>query len=230
MNALFNIGYGLYVLTAKTEKLNGCIINTLQQVTSNPQRISITVNKDNYTTKMIEQTGKFNVSILDISAKFDVFERFGFSSGKDVNKFDSFNDYKFANNGIPYITKYTNSYIGAKVVDKLDVGTHIIFIVDIEEELILSDKESVTYAYYHKNIKPKPKVQNNAYVCKICGYVHNGDNLPEDFVCPICKHGSEAFELQAKEEKYVCPICGYSEYSAKEIETCIICGAKMNKE
>lgn len=233
MNALFNIPYGLYVLTAKTNKINGCIINTLMQVTSNPNRISVTVNKDNHTTKMIEETGEFNVSILDKTVKFDMFERFGFSSGKDVDKFNNFKDFKIAKNNIPYITTHTNSYFCAKVVDKFDVGTHVIFVADIEESGILSTNESVTYSYYHANIKPKPqKANKKSYVCKICGYVHEEDELPNDFVCPICKHGAEVFELQQvnSKKKYVCPTCGYSEESEMPIETCIICGAKMQEQ
>ena len=233
MNALFNIPYGLYILTAKTEKYNGCIINTLQQVTSNPQRISITVNKDNYTTKMIEQTGEFNVSVLDMTTSFDIIKHFGFSSGKDVDKFKDFKDYTIEKNGIPFITKNTNSYFCAKVVNKLDVGTHFIFVADVVESKIISNNKSVTYDYYQTNIKPRAELNNNnSYVCKICGYVHSSNNLPYDFICPICKHGAEVFELQTEiketsKKKYVCPTCGYSEDSDKVIETCIICGAKM---
>lgn len=234
MNALFNIPYGLYILTAKTNKYNGCVINTLQQVTSNPNRISITVNKDNYTTKMIEQTGEFNVSILDTSANFDIIKHFGFSSGKDVDKFKDFLDYELAKNGIPYITKHTNSYFCAKVVSKLDVGTHIIFVADIIDSEIISSNKSLTYDYYQSNIKPRAEQSNNSYVCKICGYVHNSDILPTDFICPICKHGAEVFEKQEQKEftkkKYVCPTCSYSEESETPIDSCIICGAKMQEQ
>lgn len=231
MSALFNISYGLYILTAKADKYNGCVINTLQQVTSNPNRISITVNKDNYTTKMIEQTGKFNVSVLDIDTSFDIIKHFGFSSGKDVDKFIDFKDYKIAKNEIPFITKNTNSYFCAKVVSKLDVGSHIIFVANITDMLKVSTKESVTYAYYQSNIKPKQeKLNSGSYVCKVCGYVHNSDILPNDFICPICKHGVEVFEKQEKEitkKKYVCPTCGYTEESETPIDSCIICGTKM---
>lgn len=230
MDALFNIPYGLYILTAKTDKYNGCVINTLQQVTSNPQRISITVNKDNYTTKMIEQTGEFTISVLDMTTSFDIIKHFGFSSGKDVDKFQNFKNFDIAKNGIPFITKHTNSYFCAKVVDKLDVGTHIIFVADLKVSAILSVNKSLTYDYYQSNIKPQSNFENNTYVCSVCGYVHKSDNLPKDFVCPVCKHGAEVFELQAKAKKYVCPVCGYSEYSEKEIDKCIICGAKMNVE
>ncbi len=246
MKALYNITYGLFILTAKTNKYNGCVINTLQQVTSSPTRISITINKDNYTTKMIEETNEFNVSILDNSLTFDLIQRFGFASGKDTNKFENFNDYKIAKNGIPYITKHVNSYISAKVVSKTDLGSHYLFVADITDDVVLALTEPVTYAYYLNNIKPKsePK-KKKVYVCRICGYVYEGDELPSDFVCPICKHGAEDFELQEvspetnnqtqesnqsnkeKTEKYYCPYCGNLE--DQETEKCIICGAKMIK-
>ena len=197
MKALYNISYGLYVLTANAEKPNGCIINTLQQVTSNPERISITVNKDNYTTKLIEETGIFNVCILDINTNFETIKNFGFSSGKDVDKFEKFKDFKLSKNGLPYITKNTNAFLSAKVVSKTDVGTHFTFVADVTEDVVLSETESITYSYYLKNVKPKPEPQNkNQYVCSVCGYVHEGENLPEDFICPICKPGAEVFELQ----------------------------------
>lgn len=195
MKALFNIPYGLYVLTAKDEKDNGCIINTLQQITSSPTRISITVNKDNYTTKMIEKTKVFNVSILDKTVTFDLIKNFGFASGKEVNKFENFKDYELAKNGVAYITQHTNSYLSAKVVSQTDVGTHITFVADVTEDVVLSQTESVTYDYYLKNIKPKPEEKTkNSYVCSICGYVYEGEELPKDFICPICKHGVEVFE------------------------------------
>ena len=195
MKALYNIPYGLYVLTAKGEKLNGCVINTLQQVTSNPERISITVNKDNYTTSLIEKSGEFNISILDINTNFETIKNFGFSSGRDVDKFEQFKDFKLSKNGLPYITKNTNSYLSAKVVSKTDVGTHITFVADVTEDVVLSEVESITYSYYLKNVKPKPEAKNkNKYVCTVCGYVYEGETLPKDFICPICKHGVEVFE------------------------------------
>lgn len=235
MNALNNITYGLYVLTAKTDKYNGCIINTLMQVTSSPARISITINKDNHTTKMIDETGVFNVSILDTTTPFDLIKRFGFSSGKDCNKFEDFSDYKLASNGIPYITRHTNAYISARVVSKIDIGTHITFVADVENLDSLANTEPLTYAYYHKHIKPKTEVvKKGVYVCKICGYIHEGDNLPEDFICPICKHGAEVFEFRAPEEpqkrklrKFYCPVCDRIEESDSFLETCSICGATM---
>ena len=197
MKALYNIPYGLYVLTVKGEKLNGCVINTLQQVTSNPERISITVNKDNYTTSLIEKSKEFNISILDVNTSFETIKNFGFSSGRDVDKFENFKDFKLSKNGLPYITKNTNSYLSAKVVSKIDVGTHITFVADVTEDVVLSEVESITYSYYLKNVKPKPEAKNkNKYVCTVCGYVYEGETLPKDFICPICKHGTEVFELQ----------------------------------
>lgn len=196
MKAIFNISYGIYVLTAKTDKYNGCIINTLIQVTSNPSRISITVNKDNYTTKMIQESGEFNVSILDVTTDFELIKRFGFASGKDTDKFANYTGYALADNGIPYITEHTNSYISAKVISVTDVGTHLTFVADLVADVELNDKESATYAYYFSNIKPKPeKPKKNSYVCTICGFIYEGETLPPDYVCPICKHGAEVFEL-----------------------------------
>lgn len=239
MKAIFNITYGLYILTAKTDKFNGCVINTLMQVTSVPNRISITINKDNFTTKMIEQTGEFNVSILDKSLSFDLIQRFGFSSGKNVNKFDGFKDYKLSKNSLPYITKHTNSYISAKVVSKVDAGTHYIFIADILEDVILRDYEPITYSYYLNNIKPKPEAKKKkVWVCRICGYVYEGDELPKDFVCPICKHGAEDFDLLEEDtketktekvltKKYYCPACGNLEENQSADNKCVICGANM---
>lgn len=196
MTSLNNISYGIFVLTANNEKYNGCIINTLMQVTYSPNRISITVNKDNYTTKMIQQTGEFNVSILDITTDFETITRFGFASGKDTNKFENFNGFKLAQNGIPYITEHCNSYISAKVISTTDVGSHLIFVADITDDVVLSKTESATYAYYLNNIKPKPpKPKKKVYVCSICGYMHDSETLPEDFICPLCKHGASDFEL-----------------------------------
>ncbi|MBR2159724.1 MAG: flavin reductase [Clostridia bacterium] len=195
MKAIYNISYGIFVLTAKDTKINGCIINTLMQATSVPNRITITVNKDNYTTQMIKNTGKFNVSILDTTTDFDLIKRFGFASGKDTNKFAGFNGFDVANNGIPYITKHVNSYISAKVVDSFDVGTHITFLADVEADVVLNSEKPATYAYYLENIKPSAnKTKKNSYVCGICGYVYEGDELPDDYVCPLCKHGAEYFE------------------------------------
>lgn len=194
-NVMFNIGYGVYVLTAKeNEKDNGCIINTLIQVTTNPVRISVTVNKDNLTCEMIKNTKKFNVSILTEKTKFEEIEHFGFYSGRDVNKFENYDKCRRSKNDIYYLNENCNSYISASVIDMVDVGTHMIFIADVEEAEVLNEDKTLTYEYYQENVKPKKEVQKGKYVCKICGYVYEGDELPDDFICPLCKHGASDFE------------------------------------
>ncbi len=193
--ALFKLTYGLFVLSTRDgEKDNGCIINTAMQVTDNPLQIVIAVNKNNYTLEMIQKSGVFNVSILSESTPFSVFENFGFKSGRTEDKFSSFENKKRSANGIYYITEYTNAFISAKVVKTVDCGTHLMFIGEVTEAEILSDKTSVTYDYYFKNIKPKPEKKKKGYVCKICGYVYEGEPLPEDFICPLCKHPASDFE------------------------------------
>ena len=194
MNVMFNISYGLYILSAKTEKANGCVINALSQVTSTPNRIMIAINKNNFTTSKILKTKKFNVSILSEEANFDLIKRFGFASGKDTDKFEDFNGYKTAENGIPYITEGTNSYISAEVVEVRDLGTHYEFLADVTKEVSLNEIPSITYAYYQKNIKPKVTQKKKVvYICSVCGYVYEGDPLPEDFVCPLCLHDATYF-------------------------------------
>lgn len=194
MNVMFNISYGLYILSAKTEKANGCVINALSQVTSTPNRIMIAINKNNFTTSQILKTKKFNVSILNEEANFDLIKRFGFASGKDTDKFEDFNGYETAENGIPYITEGTNSYISAEVVEVRDLGTHYEFLADVTKEVSLNDIPSITYAFYQKNIKPKVTQKKKVvYICSVCGYVYEGDPLPEDFVCPLCLHDATYF-------------------------------------
>ncbi len=193
--ALFKITYGLFVLSTRDgEKDNGCIINTAMQVTDTPLQIAVAVNKSNYTLEMIEKSGVFNVSILSENTPFSVFENFGFKSGRTEDKFTDFANKKRAQNGVYYITEYTNAFISAKVVQTIDCGTHIMFIGEVTEAEILSDKPSVTYDYYFKNIKPKPEAKKTGYVCKICGYVYEGEPLPDDFICPLCKHPASDFE------------------------------------
>ena len=193
-NVMFNISYGLYVLTAKEDaKHNGCIINTLQQVTTTPNKVSITVNKANYTHDMIMRTGEFNVSIISESAKFDMFKHFGFQSGRDINKFE---DYPMAvsGNGLAYLTDCSNGYVSGKVISSIDLGTHTMFIADVTDGEVVSEEHSVTYDYYQNNIKSAPATESKGWVCKICGYVHEEADLPADFVCPWCKHGASDFE------------------------------------
>lgn len=195
-NTMFKISYGLYVLSASENGFdNGCIINTFSQVTDTPLRVSVTINKSNKTCEMIERTGKFNVSILSEDVSFDTFKHFGFQSGRDVNKFDGYTDVKRSENGILYLTSCSTGFVSGKVIQTIDVGTHLIFIAEVEDCDILSDVPSVTYDYYHKNIKPKPQEEKKGgYRCKICGYVYEGEPLPADFICPLCKHGADDFE------------------------------------
>lgn len=197
MSAMFKFSYGLFVLTAKEEnKDNGCIINTAIQVTADPKQVSICVNKANYTCGMIERTGEFNLSFLSQDAVFDVFKHFGFQSGQNVDKFDGYGDAERAENGILYVNKGVNAMVSVKVNNVVDLGTHLMFIGDVTEEKVLSEVPSLTYQYYFDHVKPKPAEQPKAkgFVCKICGYIYEGDVLPPDFICPICKHGAEDFE------------------------------------
>ena len=193
--AMFKLSYGLFVLTAKDEKDNGCIINTAMQIADNPKRISIAVNKSNYTCKMIDKTGEFNISVISEKADFSLFQHFGFQSGKDTDKFATYNNCKRSENGILYITEDTNSYMSAKVTEKVDCGSHMLFIAEVTEAKILSDIPSATYQYYFDHIKPKPEEKKKkGFVCKICGYVYEGEVLPDDYICPICKHPASDFE------------------------------------
>ena len=193
--ALFKIGYGLYVLTANDEKDNGCIINTVMQVTSNPLQIAIAVNKRNYTTAMIQKTRKFNISVLSEKADFNIYKHFGYQSGKDVNKFEYFSDAKRSPNVVLYITSGTNAYMSAYVQQEIDLGTHILFIGQLVASENLSNDKSATYEYYQNNVKPKPETNNKkGWRCKICGYIYEGEELPADYICPICKHGAVDFE------------------------------------
>ena len=198
VTALFKFSYGLFVLTAKDgDKQNGCIVNTVSQLTDNPSRIMIAVNKRNYTHDIILKTGQFNVSVLTEGVQFSEFQRFGFQSGRDVDKFEGYEDIALAANGIYYITKNTNAIISGKVIESHEYESHTLFIADLTQAQILSNEPSVTYAYYFAHIKPKPQPvqeEKKGFVCKICGYVYEGDELPEDFVCPLCKHGAADFE------------------------------------
>lgn len=198
---MYQLSYGLFVLTASEDgKDNGCIINTVQQVTSEPNRISIAVNKANLTHDMIMNTRKFTVSILSEDADFALFQRFGFQSGRDTDKFAGFTDCKRGYNGLNYITKGTNGFISAWVEQTIDLGSHTLFIAAVTDMEVLSQVPSVTYAYYQSNIKPKPqpvgKTEGGKTIwrCVICGYEYVGDELPADFICPLCKHPASDFE------------------------------------
>ena len=195
-NAMFKLSYGLFVLTAKDDRDGGCIINAVNQITDSPKRISIAVNKANATHDMIARTGAFNLSVLTTETQFPLIQRFGFQSSRDADKFA---DYDFAarsENGLIYVTESSNAFISAKVVQALDYGTHTVFIADVTEAKVLSNAPSLTYAYYFEHVKPKPAAlsEQKGWVCKICGYIYEGDDLPADFICPLCKHGAEDFE------------------------------------
>ena len=193
--ALFNIGYGLYVVTTNDGKRdNGLILNTVSQVSENPTRIAICINKQNYSYNTVCKTGKMNINCLTVEAPFSVFERFGFQSGRSVNKFEGVSISRSAN-GLAVLNENINSVISLEVVEQVDLGSHGMFICDITESKVVSKVETMTYGYYHANVKPKPQTQGKkGWVCKICGYVYEGENLPDDFVCPVCKHGPNDFE------------------------------------
>lgn len=199
--AMYKLSYGLFVLTAKDgEKDNGCIVNTAIQAASAPNQISICVNKANYTHDMIMKTKEFTVSILSQEAKFELFKQFGFQSGRDVNKFDAFSACERGQNGIYYITEGTNAFISVKVDKTVDLGSHTMFIGEVTDMETLSESPSVTYEYYLNHIKPKPeavgttKDGQTVWRCKICGYEYVGEELPDDFICPLCKHPASDFE------------------------------------
>ena len=194
---LFNIGYGLYVVTSNDgTRDNGLIVNTVMQLTSNPLRVAVTINKDNYSHEIILKSGIMNVNCLTEEAPFKVFEAFGFVSGRDKDQFADCSPER-SDNGLVVLPKYINACISLKTEQYIDLGTHGMFICEVTEARVISDKPSMTYSYYHKNVKPKPKAEpkpeKKRYMCTICSYVHEGD-MPEDFVCPICKHGPEDFE------------------------------------
>ncbi len=195
MTALFKIGYGLYVVTSSDGKRdNGLIVNTVTQVTNTPNRIAVTINKDNYSHHIIKQTGKMNINCLSTDAPFAVFETFGFQSGRNVDKFADCTPLR-SDNGLVFLPRYINAFMSLKVEQYVDLDTHGMFICSVTEARTISDRETMTYAYYHANVKPKPQTDGKkGYVCKICGYVYEGDELPEDFVCPLCKHGPADFE------------------------------------
>ena len=194
--ALFNIGYGLYVVTSNDgEKDNGLIVNAVTQVTNTPSRVAVTINKQNYSHHVIKQTGVMNVNCLSIEAPFSVFECFGFRSGRNADKFEGQDDVIHSANGLAVLPRYINSFMSLKVDEYLDLGTHGMFICSVTEARVINNVETMTYTYYQKNVKPKPQTEGKkGYVCKVCGYVYEGDELPEDFVCPLCKHGAADFE------------------------------------
>lgn len=195
MGALKNIGYGVYVVTCNDgKKDNGLIVNTVTQLTSSPNRVAVSINKENYSHHVIKQTGVMNLNCLSVDAPFAVFERFGFTSGRNVDKFEGFTPLK-SDNGLAFLPRYINSFMSLKAEQYIDLGTHGMFICSVTEARVTSNTESMTYAYYHKNVKPTPQTEGKkGFVCKVCGYIYEGDELPDDFICPLCKHGVADFE------------------------------------
>lgn len=193
MSAMFRLSYGLYILTARDgDKDNGCVVNTVTQVTVSPNRIVVAVNKDNYTHDMIVKTGIFNVSVLSEKSTFATYRHWGFQSGAEVNKAEGIEFYR-SQNGLIFLAKETNAYLCASVVSMTDLGTHTLFLADVKDAAVLSGVPSVTYQYYQDHIKPAPPEKKKGFVCTVCGYIYEGETLPEDFVCPVCKHPASDF-------------------------------------
>ena len=195
LTALFNIGYGLYVVTSNDgTKDNGLIVNTVTQVTNTPNRIAVTINKQNYSYHVIKQTGKMNVNCLDVSAPFSVFQNFGFQSGRTADKFSGIDELR-SDNGLRFLPRYINSFMSLKVESFVDLDTHGMFICSVTEARVISHNETMTYTYYQNHVKPQPETEGKkGFVCKVCGWVYEGETLPDDIVCPLCKHGAADFE------------------------------------
>ena len=195
MTALFKLGYGMYVVTSNDgNRDNGLIVNTVSQVTDSPNRIAVCINKANYSHHVIKQTGIMNVNCLDVTAPFSLFENFGFRSGRTADKFAGMEELR-SDNGLRFLPRHINSFMSLKVESYVDLGSHGLFICSVTEARVISDKDTMTYAYYHSDVKPKPQTEGKkGYVCKICGWVYEGEPLPDDIVCPLCKHGAADFE------------------------------------
>jgi flavin reductase (DIM6/NTAB) family NADH-FMN oxidoreductase RutF len=195
MTALFRLGYGLYVITTNDgNRDNGCIVNTVTQVAENPNRLAVCINKNNYTDHIVSKTGKLNVNCLSEEAPFSVFERYGFKSGRSVDKFEGLS-VKRSDNGLVILPQYINAIMSLHVESSVDLGTHNMYICTIEEARVVSNANTMTYTYYQNNVKPKPETEGKkGWVCTVCGYVYEGENIPDDFICPLCKHGVSDFE------------------------------------
>ena len=194
--ALYNITYGLYLLSVRSYgQDNACIVNTAAQVASEPLMIAVSVSKANRTHQMIMESGRFNISALTVDTPFSLFKRFGMQSGRDVNKFHGFEDAVRAENGIYRLSRYENAFLSLKLVRTVDLGSHTMFLAELEDAQVLSDEPCCTYGYYQRNIKEMPdKMKKTSWVCRVCGHVHEGEELPEGYICPVCKHGREDFE------------------------------------
>lgn len=193
--ALFSIGYGLYIVTTRENgKDSGLVVNTVSQIGQNPNLIAVGINRANYSAEVIRRTGKMNVSVLTETVPFSMFQRFGFQSGRTADKMKGIT-YGRSENNLPYLTEHSNAFFSLKVESVVEMPSHLLFICTVEESAVLSKEKSVTYAYYHANIKPKKtESKKKGWICKICGYVHEDENLPADFICPICKHPASDFE------------------------------------
>ncbi len=255
--ALYKLTYGVFLLTARENgKDNGCIINTAMQIANNPTRISVAVIKNNKTHDMIENTGFFNISAITEEAKFELFQRFGMQSGRDVDKFEGFTAVSRSANGLLYLTDATNMYMSAKVCASFDLGSHTLFVGELTDAEVLSEAPSCSYSYYQNTIKPKPAAtQKRSWTCSVCGYVYEGDPVPDDFICPICHHGKEDFVLNGGSApatvatsaanaapvetaapvsstgtgKYICSVCGYVHEGDAAPEKCPVCGVPAEK-
>jgi len=244
--ALYNITYGLYLLSVRVDcKDNACIINTAAQIANDPTRIGIAVIQKNLTHDMLLASGQFNISAISSDAPFDLFKRFGMQSGRTADKFDGFADAQRSENGILRLKRYANAFFSAKVVSTVDLGSHTYFIAELTDCEVLSDVPGCTYGYYQSHIKPKPaQAARKGWVCSVCGYVYEGEQMPDDFICPLCKHGKEDFQpvnaapaapapapvaASGTGKKFVCTICGYVHEGEAAPEKCPICKAPAAK-
>ena len=237
--ALYNLSYGVYLLSAKDgDKDNACIINTAVQVANNPTRISISAINGNLTTELVAKTGQFNLSALTQEAPFSLFQRFGMQSGREADKFADFPQVARSENGLLYLTRWANAFLSLKVVESFDLGSHTLFIGELVDAEVLDQAPSCTYGYYQSTIKksaPKAAEPKKGWRCKVCGYVYEGDTLPADYLCPICKHGPEDFEpigqepVPAKPTKWVCSVCGYVHEGDTPPENCPLCHVPAEK-
>ena len=244
--ATYKLSYGVYLLSAKDgAKDNACIINTAVQVANNPTRISVAVIKGNLTHDMIARTGMFNLSAISEDAEFSLFQRFGMQSGRTADKFEGFDDVSRSENGLYYLTKWANAFMSLKVLEAHDLGSHTLFVGELVDGEVLSDAPSCTYAHYQNVIKksaPKPAAAGKkGWRCTVCGYIYEGEKLPEDYLCPICKHGPEDFEYfeeKAPEaakpaaspaKKWVCTVCGYIHEGENPPDTCPVCHVPASK-
>lgn len=194
--AFFQLSYGLYVAAAKADsKMNGCIINTVTQVTDDPKQVAIAINKQNLTCELVQKSGMVSISVLDQSAPFSLFQHFGFQSGRTVDKFVNIS-FQLTKQELPYLKEHTTAYLDCKVIHSQDLGTHMLFIASVTDADVISSEKPMTYSYYHEFVKPKPDTAPTikGWRCIVCGYVYEGEELPPDFICPWCKHGVEDFE------------------------------------